>query len=115
MANVVRYFPVRAQRVGWMCCACGSDVLASCVVFLPVLVVVVKQTQALNFMFKDFYKQYLERPRSEGFMMCLLGNMASGGAAGATSLAVVYPLDFARTRLAVDVGKGDAREFKGSV
>ena len=27
--------------------------------------------------------------------------MASGGAAGATSLIVVYPLDFARTRLAV--------------
>jgi solute carrier family 25 (adenine nucleotide translocator) protein 4/5/6/31 len=72
-------------------------------------------TQALNFMFKDFYKQYLERPRSAGFWPCLLGNMASGGAAGATSLVVVYPLDFARTRLAVDVGKGDAREFKGTV
>jgi solute carrier family 25 (adenine nucleotide translocator) protein 4/5/6/31 len=72
-------------------------------------------TQALNFMFKDFYKQYLERPRSAGFWPCLLGNMASGGAAGATSLVVVYPLDFARTRLAVDVGKGDQREFKGTI
>jgi len=72
-------------------------------------------TQALNFMFKDFYKQYLERPRSEGFFPCLLGNMASGGAAGATSLLVVYPLDFARTRLAVDVGSGKAREFTGSL
>jgi solute carrier family 25 (mitochondrial adenine nucleotide translocator), member 4/5/6/31 len=70
-------------------------------------------TQALNFMFKDFYKQYLERPRSEGFWPCLLGNMASGGAAGATSLAVVYPLDFARTRLAMDTGKGKDREFTG--
>lgn len=37
----------------------------------------------------------------------------SGGAAGATSLCFVYPLDFARTRLAVDVGKGAGREFKG--
>lgn len=72
-------------------------------------------TQALNFMFKDFYKGYLERPRSAGFWPCLLGNMASGGAAGATSLLVVYPLDFARTRLAVDVGKGDNREFKGTI
>jgi len=72
-------------------------------------------TQALNFMFKDMYKQYLERPRSAGFWPCLLGNMASGGAAGATSLIVVYPLDFARTRLAMDVGKGDAREFKGTL
>jgi solute carrier family 25 (adenine nucleotide translocator) protein 4/5/6/31 len=25
----------------------------------------------------------------------------------------VYPLDFARTRLAADVGKGDQREFHG--
>jgi len=72
-------------------------------------------TQALNFMFKDFYKQYLERPRSEGFWPCLLGNMASGGAAGATSLAVVYPLDFARTRLAMDTGKGKDREFTGTL
>lgn len=39
--------------------------------------------------------------------------MASGGAAGATSLCFVYPLDFARTRLAADVGKGSSREFKG--
>jgi len=72
-------------------------------------------TQALNFMFKDFYKRYLEQPRSAGFVMCLLGNMASGGAAGATSLAVVYPLDFARTRLAMDTGVGKAREFTGTV
>jgi solute carrier family 25 (adenine nucleotide translocator) protein 4/5/6/31 len=72
-------------------------------------------TQALNFMFKDFYKQYLEQPRSAGFFPCLLGNMASGGAAGATSLIVVYPLDFARTRLAVDVGSGKAREFTGTI
>ena len=42
--------------------------------------------------------------------------MASGGAAGAASLIIVYPLDFARTRLAADVGKGGAdREFTGMV
>jgi len=35
-----------------------------------------------------------------------MGNILSGGAAGATSLLVVYPLDFARTRLAADMGKG---------
>lgn len=29
-----------------------------------------------------------------------------GGAAGAFSLSFVYPLDYARTRLASDVGKG---------
>ena len=50
--------------------------------------------------------------------MFFLGNMASGGAAGATSLLFVYPLDFARTRLAADVGKGKKggeREFTGLV
>ena len=44
-----------------------------------------------------------------------IGNCASGGAAGATSLTFVYPLDFARTRLAADVGSGGAREFTGIV
>jgi solute carrier family 25 (adenine nucleotide translocator) protein 4/5/6/31 len=72
-------------------------------------------TQALNFMFKDFYKQYLEYPRSAGFWWCLLGNVMSGGAAGATSLLVVYPLDFARTRLGMDTGKGKDREFTGTI
>jgi solute carrier family 25 (adenine nucleotide translocator) protein 4/5/6/31 len=32
------------------------------------------------------------------FWRYFLGNLASGGAAGATSLCFVYPLDFARTR-----------------
>ena len=35
-------------------------------------------------------------------------NMASGGLAGAGSLCFVYPLDYARTRLASDVGSGKA-------
>ena len=39
----------------------------------------------------------------------------AGGAAGATSLTVVYPLDFGRTRLAADVGSGADREFTGLV
>merc|ERR1711862_839065 len=33
-------------------------------------------------------------------------NMASGGMAAAGSLTIVYPLDYARTRLASDVGSG---------
>ena len=48
------------------------------------------------------------------FWSYFAGNLASGGAAGATSLCFVYPLDFARTRLAADVGKAGAeREFRG--
>jgi len=41
-------------------------------------------------------------------------NMASGGLAGSGSLAIVYPLDYARTRLASDVGSGK-KEFNGLV
>lgn len=44
--------------------------------------------------------------------MFFLVNMASGGLAGAASLCFVYPLDYARTRLASDVGSGK-RDFKG--
>merc|ERR1711963_677048 len=48
------------------------------------------------------------------FWKFFAGNLAAGGAAGATSLLIVYPLDFARTRLGADVGKAAAdREFKG--
>merc|ERR1712078_837246 len=39
-------------------------------------------------------------------------NVASGGLAGAGSLCIVYPLDYARTRLASDVGSGK-RDFNG--
>jgi len=72
-------------------------------------------TQALNFAFKDTYKRlFMEGiDKKQHFWKFFLGNLASGGAAGATSLCFVYPLDFARTRLAADVGKGANREFKG--
>lgn len=42
-----------------------------------------------------------------------LGNLLSGGMAGATSLTFVYSLDFARTRLGSDIGKGSEREYSG--
>lgn len=73
-------------------------------------------TQALNFAFKDFYKKIFNPydPKKQPGMF-FVGNCASGGAAGATSLCVVYPLDFARTRLAADVGSGGDREFTGLV
>jgi len=73
-------------------------------------------TQALNFAFKDKYKQVFLGgvDKNKQFWRFFAGNLASGGAAGATSLCFVYPLDFARTRLAADVGKGAGnREFKG--
>jgi len=74
-------------------------------------------TQALNFAFKDTYKNLFLKDvdKKKQFWRFFVGNLASGGAAGATSLCFVYPLDFARTRLAADVGKKGSREFNGLV
>jgi solute carrier family 25 (adenine nucleotide translocator) protein 4/5/6/31 len=43
--------------------------------------------------------------------MWFAGYLAAGGLAGATSLTVVYPLEFAYTRLAADTGA--KKQFKG--
>lgn len=70
-------------------------------------------TQAFNFAFKDLIKTIFPSysPKTE-FWSFFAVNMASGGLAGAGSLCIVYPLDYARTRLASDVGSG-ARDFNG--
>jgi len=70
-------------------------------------------TQAFNFAFKDTIKKIFPKysPKTD-FGMFFLCNMASGGLAGAGSLCIVYPLDYARTRLASDVGSGTP-QFKG--
>jgi len=70
-------------------------------------------TQAFNFAFKDQIKALFPKYSSKTeFGMFFLTNMASGGLAGAGSLCIVYPLDYARTRLASDVGKGN-KSFNG--
>jgi solute carrier family 25 (adenine nucleotide translocator) protein 4/5/6/31 len=70
-------------------------------------------TQAFNFAFKDTIKALFPKysPKTDFFMFFMV-NMASGGLAGAGSLCIVYPLDYARTRLASDVGSGKA-QFAG--
>ena len=70
-------------------------------------------TQAFNFAFKDTIKALFPKysPKTD-FLKFFLVNMASGGLAGAGSLCIVYPLDYARTRLASDVGSGKA-QFSG--
>lgn len=73
-------------------------------------------TQALNFAFKDKFKQVFMSgvDKKTQFWRYFAANLASGGAAGAASLCFVYPLDYARTRLGADVGKGMAqREYTG--
>jgi len=76
-------------------------------------------TQALNFAFKDYFKRTFGYNKDkDGYTKWFLGNLASGGAAGACSLLFVYSLDYARTRLANDnksAKKGGERQFNGLV
>ena len=72
-------------------------------------------TQAFNFAFKDTIKGFFPKysPKTD-FGKSFAVNVASGGLAGAGSLTIVYPLDYARTRLASDVGSGKA-QFNGLI
>lgn len=73
-------------------------------------------TQAFNFAFKDFFKGLFPRYDQKAEFWKFFGaNVMSGGLAGASSLMIVYPLDFARTRLASDVRSEGQREFTGLI
>ncbi|KAG6762395.1 hypothetical protein POTOM_032893 [Populus tomentosa] len=76
-------------------------------------------TQALNFAFKDYFKRLFNFKKDrDGYWKWFAGNLASGGAAGASSLLFVYSLDYARTRLANDAKaakKGGERQFNGLI
>jgi len=75
-------------------------------------------TQALNFAFKDYFKSLFGFKKNEGYWKWFAGNIAAGGAAGASSLLFVYSLDFARTRLANDNKSskvGGTRQFNGLI
>jgi len=70
-------------------------------------------TQALNLASKDTIKGAFPKYNAKtDFWKFFAVNLASGGAAGAFSLCFVYPLDYARTRLASDVGSGK-KTFNG--
>ncbi|KAI3379493.1 hypothetical protein SNEBB_005448 [Seison nebaliae] len=84
--------------------------LANCIRYFP--------TQALNFAFKDKIKALFKPSKADTYAVKMYKNLASGGAAGALSLAFVYSLDYARTRLANDAkrGKGGGeRQFNGMI
>merc|ERR1711977_627950 len=72
-------------------------------------------TQAFNLAFKDTIKAMFPKFNSKtDFWKFFAVQLASGGLAGAASLTIVYPLDYARTRLASDVGSGK-KQFEGLV
>merc|ERR1712224_745405 len=70
-------------------------------------------TQAFNLAFKDTIKAMFPKYNNKtDFWKFFAVQLASGGFAGAASLSIVYPLDYARTRLASDVGTGK-KQFEG--
>jgi len=70
-------------------------------------------TQAFNLAFKDTFKNMFPKynPKTE-FAQFFGANLVSGGLSAACSMTIVYPLDYARTRLASDVGSGK-KTFSG--
>lgn len=69
--------------------------------------------QACNLSFKDMLKKIFPKYNADKeFAMFFVTNLASAGTAAAMSLSICYPLDFARTRLASDVG-GKTKTFNG--
>ncbi|KAL4473400.1 hypothetical protein ABPG72_015643 [Tetrahymena utriculariae] len=72
-------------------------------------------TQALNFSFKERFTKlcnpYNPKTEPKNFFW---GSLLAGGMAGSATICFVYPLDFARTRLGVDIGRSkEQRQFKG--
>lgn len=69
--------------------------------------------QALSFSFKSvFAKRFKKYDKEKEKFKFLMTNMIVGGLAGASALLILYPMDFARTRMGVDVGRSKSdRQF----
>lgn len=73
--------------------------------------------QAMSFAFKDKYKEFFvgNTDQKKENIRFIIGNLLAGGCAGGSAIAVSYPFEFARTRLATDVGgKNMARKYRGT-
>ncbi|KAE9550244.1 hypothetical protein FO519_006542 [Halicephalobus sp. NKZ332] len=70
---------------------------------------------ALNFAFRDYFRLIFlaEVDKKREPIRFILGNIAAGGAGGGTTLCICYPLDFVRTRLAVDSRHDGKKKFSG--
>jgi len=80
----------------------------NCVRYIP--------TQAMNFTIKDTIQDLFPVDADASFGRKLCTNLIAGGIAGGMSLLVVYPLDFARNRLAADLIQGaGSRKFTGTM
>merc|ERR1712159_841643 len=80
-------------------------ILVNCLRYAP------QQGSALAFndVIKGIFPKYDSK---KDFWKAMASNLASGGCAGAAANIICYPMDFARTRLASDVG-GGKKAFNG--
>lgn len=71
-------------------------------------------TSAFNFAFKDYFNKKINTydPHTEKSKF-MLGSILAGGLAGSCCMVIIYPLDLARTRLGVDVGKAGQTQYNG--
>ncbi|KJH48758.1 putative ADP/ATP translocase 2 [Dictyocaulus viviparus] len=71
--------------------------------------------ESLGYAFKDFFKTWSLNginPNDNQYRF-LLGNLVAGGCSGIATILIIYPLEFIRTRLAIDLGKNfKANTFK---
>jgi solute carrier family 25 (adenine nucleotide translocator) protein 4/5/6/31 len=78
-------------------------------------------TAAMNFLLMDWYKAAIKpisiwslslpsdrHPQARKKRRAIISSFLSGGLAGGTVTTVLYPVEFIRTRLAMDVGRGTA-------
>ncbi|CAF1657129.1 unnamed protein product [Adineta ricciae] len=103
LASVIRYFPV-------------VDFFTYFVSLLFSFHLLFSLKQAMNFVCKERYENIFANynPQINPYKF-FLGNLFAGGMAGATGSLFLYPLEFARTRLAVDIGKAvNERQFRGT-
>uniref|UniRef100_A0A1I7ZAU0 ADP/ATP translocase n=1 Tax=Steinernema glaseri TaxID=37863 RepID=A0A1I7ZAU0_9BILA len=72
-------------------------------------------SHALNIAFRDYYRNFFLKDvkPSQNLRRFIAGNIAAGGVGAATTLVLLYPLDLARTRLAVDTLADGSRRFNG--
>ena len=71
-------------------------------------------TFALNYSLKElFQKRFKNNKQSNNHKIAI--NFLSGCFSGGTTLIVTYPLDFTRTKIAVDVNKKGRREYNGMI
>lgn len=85
-------------------------------------------THPLNIVLRDYYRGYLLRgiaPKDHykyfgsgninlnlNIIFTITGSLLAGGLAGATALALLYPLDFARTRMAIEQKINGTKPYK---